>query len=42
MSKEDRLVKIKTMGTKWKQNDNQSFKELSEKMTQEILSQPIV
>ena len=41
-SKEDRLVKIKTMGAQWKENNNQSFKQLSKKMKQEILSHPMV
>ena len=41
MSTEDRLVKIKIMGTQWEQNNNESFKELSEKMKQQILSQLI-
>ncbi len=42
MNKEDRLVKIKKMGAQWKENDNQSFEQLSKKMKQEILSHPIV
>lgn len=42
MSKEDRLVKIKTMGAQWRQNDNQSFEQLSKKMKEEILSHPNV
>ena len=41
-SKEDRLVKIKTMGAQWKENNNQSFEQLSKKMKEEILSHPIV
>ena len=41
-SKEDRLVKIKTMGAQWKENNNQSFEQLSKKMKQEILSHPMV
>lgn len=42
MSKEDRLEKIKAMGTQWKQNDKQSFEKFSKKMKQEMLSHPIV
>ena len=41
-SKEERLVKIKTMGAQWKENNNQSFEQLSKKMKEEILSHPIV
>lgn len=42
MSKEDRLEKLKTMGSQWKQNDDESFEKFSKKMKQELLSHPIV